>query len=92
MDRTKQAQPPHPVEAQNRTRYVMRMIQFLDSHLGPGGYDHTTLAALTAQDWNRLAQLADEVPPSKATISQIVGFIHGRAVGQGKTLLKDVAA
>jgi hypothetical protein len=73
---------PHPQEAANRTAKALRFVAFLDAN----GGEHlasTTLENLTLAQWLRIAELAGEQAPSKATISQIIGHFRGREAVAG---------
>lgn len=70
---------PHPQEIENRLAYAQRIIAFLDQHVPHA--QAANLAMMNRASWNRTCSLAGEAHmPSLATISTIVGMVHGRSL------------
>jgi len=67
----------HPNHQANRLAYAQRIIAFMDEHIPRA--KAANMAILDHAAWNRIAKLAGEkAMPSEATISMIIGMVHGR--------------
>lgn len=68
---------PHEKETENRLAYAQRTIGFLNTHIP--GHRAINLAHMNEAAWRRISELAGEArPPSKSTISMIIGMVRGR--------------
>lgn len=63
----------HPSELENRIAYATRVVAFIDEHLPAARA--ANVAIMNQASWDRIAQLAGENTPSKATINMIVGML-----------------
>lgn len=68
---------PHPNETENRLAYAQRIIGFLDTY-APGA-KAVNLSRMNEASWRKIADLSEEArPPSKSTISMVIGMVRGR--------------
>ena len=69
-------------EAGNRTAKALRLRSFL-AGFGQGLDTPERVAALTATDWLRIAELADERPPSVATVAAVQAIVAAENAARG---------
>lgn len=73
MQMTVGAHVSHPSEIENRIAYATRVVAFLDRHLPTARA--ANIAVMNQASWDRIADLAGENHPSKASINMITGMI-----------------